>query len=291
MKSGFVNIIGNPNVGKSTLMNALVGQRLSIITSKAQTTRHRIFGILNGDNHQIVFSDTPGVIIPSYSLQEKMMGFVNASFEDADVLLYVVEAGEKTLKDGKILDRIRNHSSPLIIAMNKIDAISQQELEEYNQYWIAEFPNAEIIPISALKNFQTEYLLQRLIELVPEAPPYFDKETLTDRSERFFASEIIREKILIQYDKEVPYSCEVGIDTFKDEGHRIHIRAIIYVARDSQKGIIIGHKGQSLSNLGRHSRKELDAFFGKPTFLELFVKVNKDWRQNERQLKNFGYNS
>jgi len=291
MKSGFVNIIGNPNVGKSTLMNALVGQRLSIITSKAQTTRHRIFGILNGDNHQIVFSDTPGVIIPSYSLQEKMMGFVNASFEDADVLLYVVEPGEKSLKDLKILEKIRNHSAPLIIALNKIDTISQSKLEEFNQYWNAEFPRAEVIPISAIKNFQTDYLLQRLIDLVPEAPAYFERDALTDRNERFFASEIIREKILIQYDKEVPYSCQVEIDIFKDEGKRIHIRAIIYVARDSQKGILIGHKGQSLSNLGRNSRKELDLFFNKPTFLELYVKVNKDWRQSERQLKNFGYNT
>ncbi|GGH67327.1 GTPase Era [Phaeocystidibacter marisrubri] len=288
-KAGFVNIIGNPNVGKSTTMNAMLGERLSIITPKAQTTRHRIFGILNGEDYQVVFSDTPGVIRPAYALQESMMQFVSSAFEDADVFLYLVEVGERALKDENFYNQLKNTKTPLLLGLNKIDTVDQDKLEEEVAYWKGEFPNAEIIPLSALKKFNTDHLLSRMIALLPESPPYFAKDQLTDRSERFFASEIIREKILMNYKKEVPYSVEVNIDEFKEEEDIIRIRAVILVARESQKGIIIGHKGAMLKKVGSESRLEMEKFFQKKVFLETFVKVNKDWRDDQRKLKQFGY--
>ncbi len=288
-KSGFVNIIGNPNVGKSTTMNAMLGERLSIITPKAQTTRHRIFGILNDEDYQIVFSDTPGVIKPAYALQESMMQFVSSAFEDADIFVYLVEAGERKLKDEKFYQQLQKTKTPLLLGLNKIDRIDQEKLEEEVTFWKGEFPNAEIIPLSALKSFNTDYLLERIIALLPESPAYFDKDQLTDRTERFVASEIIREKILLNYKKEVPYSVEVLIDEFKEEEDIIRIRAVILVARESQKGIIIGHKGASLKKVGTESRKDMEEFFKKKIFLETFVKVNKDWRDDQRKLKQFGY--
>lgn len=288
-KAGFVNIIGNPNVGKSTTMNAMLGERLSIITPKAQTTRHRIFGILNGEDYQVVFSDTPGVIRPAYALQESMMQFVSSAFEDADVFLYLVEVGERALKDENFYNQLKNTKTPLLLGLNKIDMVDQDKLEEEVAYWKGEFPNAEIIPLSALKKFNTDHLLSRMIALLPESPAYFAKDQLTDRSERFFASEIIREKILMNYKKEVPYSVEVNIDEFKEEDNIIRIRAVILVARESQKGIIIGHKGAMLKKVGSESRLEMEKFFQKKVFLETFVKVNKDWRDDQRKLKQFGY--
>lgn len=288
-KAGFVNIIGNPNVGKSTTMNAMLGERLSIITPKAQTTRHRIFGILNGEDYQVVFSDTPGVIRPAYALQESMMQFVSSAFEDADVFLYLVEVGERALKDENFYNQLKNTKTPLLLGLNKIDTVDQDKLEEEVAYWKGEFPNAEIIPLSALKKFNTDHLLSRMIALLPESPAYFAKDQLTDRSERFFASEIIREKILMNYKKEVPYSVEVNIDEFKEEDNIIRIRAVILVARESQKGIIIGHKGAMLKKVGSESRLEMEKFFQKKVFLETFVKVNKDWRDDQRKLKQFGY--
>lgn len=288
-KSGFVNIIGNPNVGKSTMMNAMLGERLSIITPKAQTTRHRIFGILNDEDYQIVFSDTPGVIKPAYALQESMMQFVSSAFEDADVFVYMVEIGERALKDERFYNQLKQTETPLLICLNKIDKVDQTKLETEVAYWKNEFPEAEIIPLSALKSFNTDHLLSRLIALLPESPPYFDKSQLTDRTERFVASEIIREKILLNYQKEVPYSVEVNIEEFKEEEKIIRIRAVILVARDSQKGIIIGHKGASLKKVGTESRLEMEKFFNKKIFLETFVKVNKDWRDDQRKLKQFGY--
>lgn len=288
-KAGFVNIIGNPNVGKSTTMNAMLGERLSIITPKAQTTRHRIFGILNDEDYQVVFSDTPGVIRPAYALQESMMNFVSSAFEDADIFIYLIEIGERALKDEKFYERLKKTNTPLIIGLNKIDTVEQDKLEAEVAYWKEEFPIAEIIPLSALKEFNTDYLLQRIVELLPESPPYFDKQQLTDKSERFFTSEIIREKILLNYKKEVPYSVEVNVDEFKEEEKIIRIRAVILVARDSQKGIIIGHKGGPLKKVGTEARLEMEKFFQKKVFLELFVKVNKDWRDDQRKLKQFGY--
>ena len=288
-KAGFVNIIGNPNVGKSTLMNAMLGERLSIITPKAQTTRHRIFGILNTDEYQIVFSDTPGIIKPAYALQESMMSFVKTAFEDADIFLYIIEPGETELKDENVFKALQNTEIPLLLLINKIDLIEQQKLEDVTAHWQAMLPNAEIIPVSALRNFHTDYVLQRLLALLPESPPYFDKEALTDKSERFIISEIIREKILLTYQKEIPYSVEVTIDSFKDEETIIRIAATIHVARESQKGILIGHKGEKLKRVGIAARKEGEAFFGKHIYLELFVKVAKDWRDDAKKLKNFGY--
>lgn len=288
-KSGFVNIIGNPNVGKSTTMNAMLGERLSIITPKAQTTRHRIFGILNDENYQIVFSDTPGVIQPSYALQESMMEFVSSAFEDADIFLYLIEVGERMLKDEKFYDRLKKTDTPLIIGLNKMDKVDQEKLEEEVAYWSKEFPKAEIMPLSALNAFNTDILLTRIIDLLPESPPYFDKDHITDKSERFVASEIIREKILMNYKKEVPYSVEVNIDEFKEEEKINRIRAVILVARESQKGIIIGHQGKMLKKVGTEARLEMEKFFDKKIFLELFVKVSKDWRDDQRQLKRFGY--
>ena len=288
-KSGFVNIIGNPNVGKSTLMNAMVGERLSIITPKAQTTRHRIFGILNEPEYQIVFSDTPGVIQPAYKMQEHMMNFVSEAFDDADVFLYLVEPGDRALKDEGFFQKLYTTELPVLLIINKIDTTDQEKLEEEVAYWKESLPNAEIIPISALEKANIDYLLQRLVALIPLSPPYFDKEALTDKTERFFVSELVREQILLNYKKEIPYSVEVDVEEFKEEEDIIRIRAIIYVARDSQKGILIGHKGSMLKRVGIGARKQLEAFFSKQVHLETFVKVKKNWRDNDLQLKRFGY--
>ena len=288
-KAGFVNIIGNPNVGKSTLMNAFVGEKLSIITSKAQTTRHRIFGIVSGDDFQIVFSDTPGIIKPSYALQASMMDFVKSAFEDADILIYMVEIGEKELKDEAFFKRINQLDVPVLLLINKVDTSDQGVLEEQVAYWKEKVPRAEIYPISALRNFQTEVVFNRIIELLPESPAFFPKDQLTDKPERFFVNEIIREKILLHYKKEIPYSVEVETESFADSETIIHIRSVIMVERESQKGIIIGHKGEALKRVGVEARADLEKFFGKQIHLELFVKVNKDWRNNVRQLRRFGY--
>ena len=288
-KAGFVNIIGNPNVGKSTLMNAFVGEKLSIITSKAQTTRHRIFGIVSGDDFQVVFSDTPGIIKPSYALQASMMDFVKSAFEDADILIYMVEIGEKELKDEAFFNRINKLEVPVLLLINKVDTSDQSVLEEQVAYWKEKVPNAEIYPISALRNFQTEVVFNRIIELLPESPAFFPKDQLTDKPERFFVNEIIREKILLHYKKEIPYSVEVETESFADSETIIHIRSVIMVERESQKRIIIGHKGEALKRVGIEARTDLEKFFGKQIHLELFVKVNKDWRNNVRQLRRFGY--
>ena len=290
-KAGFVNIIGNPNVGKSTLMNAFVGEKLSIITSKAQTTRHRIFGIVSGDDFQVVFSDTPGIIKPSYALQASMMDFVKSAFEDADILIYMVEIGEKELKDEVFFNRINKLDVPVLLLINKVDTSDQNILEEQVAYWKEKVPRAEIFPISALRNFQTEVVFNRIIELLPESPAFFPKDQLTDKPERFFVNEIIREKILLHYKKEIPYSVEVETESFADSETIIHIRSVIMVERESQKGIIIGHKGEALKRVGVEARVDLEKFFGKQIHLELFVKVNKDWRSNARQLRRFGYDT
>lgn len=290
-KAGFVNIIGNPNVGKSTLMNAFVGEKLSIITSKAQTTRHRIFGIVSGDDFQVVFSDTPGIIKPSYALQASMMDFVKSAFEDADILIYMVEIGEKELKDEVFFNRINKLEVPVLLLINKVDTSDQSTLEEQVAYWKEKVPRAEIFPISALRNFQTEVVFNRIIELLPESPAFFPKDQLTDKPERFFVNEIIREKILLHYKKEIPYSVEVETESFADSETIIHIRSVIMVERESQKGIIIGHKGEALKRVGVEARADLEKFFGKQIHLELFIKVNKDWRSNARQLRRFGYDT
>ena len=290
-KAGFVNIIGNPNVGKSTLMNAFVGEKLSIITSKAQTTRHRIFGIVSGDDFQVVFSDTPGIIKPSYALQASMMDFVKSAFEDADILIYMVEIGEKELKDEVFFNRINKLDVPVLLLINKVDTSDQSILDEQVAYWKENVPRAEIFPISALRNFQTEVVFNRIIELLPESPAFFPKDQLTDKPERFFVNEIIREKILLHYKKEIPYSVEVETESFADSETIIHIRSVIMVERESQKGIIIGHKGEALKRVGVEARVDLEKFFGKQIHLELFVKVNKDWRSNARQLRRFGYDT
>ena len=290
-KAGFVNIIGNPNVGKSTLMNAFVGEKLSIITSKAQTTRHRIFGIVSGDDFQVVFSDTPGIIKPSYALQASMMDFVKSAFEDADILIYMVEIGEKELKDEVFFNRINKLEVPVLLLINKVDTSDQSTLEEQVAYWKEKVPRAEIFPISALRNFQTEVVFNRIIELLPESPAFFPKDQLTDKPERFFVNEIIREKILLHYKKEIPYSVEVETESFADSETIIHIRSVIMVERESQKGIIIGHKGEALKRVGVEARTDLEKFFGKQIHLELFVKVNKDWRSTARQLRRFGYDT
>jgi len=288
-RAGFVNIVGNPNVGKSTLMNSLVGEKLSIITSKAQTTRHRILGIVNGEEFQLVLSDTPGVIKPSYELQSSMMDFVKTAIDDADILIYMIEIGESSLKDENLFNKIKSSSIPVVVLINKIDLSNQEELESQVSEWSKKLPNAEIFPISALKEFQVDNLLQRLIELLPESPPYFPKDQLTDKPERFFVNEIIREKILINYNKEIPYSVEILTEEFKEDQKIIRIRSVIMVERNSQKGIIIGHKGSALKKIGIESRKDLEIFFGKQIHIELFVKVNKNWRSNQHQLKRFGY--
>ena len=288
-KSGFVNIIGNPNVGKSTLMNSLVGEKLSIITSKAQTTRHRILGIVNGENFQLVLSDTPGIIKPNYELQASMMDFVKTAIDDADIIIYMIEVGESTLKDKDLYNKIKSSKIPVLLVINKIDLTNQGDLEEQVGKWKDKLPNAAVFPISALQKFQIENLLQRLIELLPESPAYFPKDQLTDKPERFFVNEIIREKILLNYKKEIPYSVEVITEEFKEDETIIRIRSIIMVERDSQKGIIIGHKGDALKKTGIQARKDLEDFFGKQIHIELFVKVNKNWRNNQNQLKRFGY--
>ena len=288
-KAGFVNIIGNPNVGKSTLMNVLIGEKLSIITHKAQTTRHRILGILNEDNYQIVFSDTPGIIKPAYKLQESMMNFVQSAFQDADVLIYMVEMGEKQLKDKALFEKIRSTKIPLLLLLNKIDLSEQKQVEKQIKLWKERVPNAEILPISALNKFNMDKILERIIELLPVSPPYYDKDAITDKSERFFVAENIREKILKYYKKEVPYSVQVEVEEFEDENDIIRIRAIIYVLRESQRGIIIGHKGVGIKRIGTEARRELERFFDKKIFLETVVKVKKNWRDDDRQLKSFGY--
>ncbi len=290
-KAGFVNIIGNPNVGKSTLMNAFVGEKLSIITSKAQTTRHRILGIVNGDNFQVLFSDTPGIIKPAYELQESMMGFVKSAFEDADVLLYMVEIGEQELKDDGFFNKIKNSKIPVLLLLNKIDKSNQEQLETQVQLWTQKVPNAEIIPISALEGFQVKEVFNRIIELLPESPAFYPKDQLTDKPERFFINETIREKILLHYKKEIPYAVEIETEEFFEEEKIIRVRSVIMVERETQKGIVIGHKGAALKLVGIEARKDLEAFFGKQIHLELYVKVNKNWRSNQNQLKRFGYNN
>ena len=290
-RSGFINIIGNPNVGKSTLMNNLVGEKLSIITSKAQTTRHRILGIVNGDNFQLIFSDTPGIIKPSYELQDSMMDFVKSALEDADVLLYMVEIGEKSIKDSEVHDKIQSAKIPTIILLNKIDLSTQEDIKNQINLWSNQYPDTEIYPVSALNNFNTEKVINRIIELIPESPAYFPKDQLTDKPERFFVNEKLREKILLYYNKEIPYSVEVQTEEFKEEESIIRIRSLILVERESQKGIIIGHNGVALKKIGSKARIELEKFFGKKIFIELHVKVSKNWRSNSNQLRKFGYKS
>ena len=288
-KAGFVNIIGNPNVGKSTLMNAFVGERLSIITSKAQTTRHRILGIVNGDDFQIVFSDTPGIIKPAYSLQESMMNFVKSAFDDADILIYMVEIGEKDLKDEAFFNKIINSKIPVLLLVNKIDTSEQEILEEKMSYWKDKVPNALVYPLSALENFNVDTVFDKILELLPESPAFYPKDQLTDKPERFFVNEKIREKILMYYKKEIPYAVEVVTEEFEEADDIIRMRAIIMVERDTQKGIIIGHKGSALKRVGAEARKDLEIFFAKKIFLELYVKVNKNWRNDKKQLRRFGY--
>lgn len=289
-KAGFVNIIGNPNVGKSTLMNAFVGEKLSIITSKAQTTRHRILGIVNGEDFQVVLSDTPGIIKPAYQLQASMMDFVKSAFEDADILIYMVEIGERELKDEAFFKKIIHSEIPVLLLLNKIDLSNQDQLEEQVQLWKEKVPNAEIYPVSALQGFNVKEVFERIVELLPESPAFYPKDTLTDKPERFFVNEIIREKILIHYKKEIPYSVEIDTEEFQEEEEIIRIRSVVMVERETQKGIIIGHKGSALKRVGVEARKDLEKFFGKQVHLELYVKVNKNWRSNDRQLKRFGYN-
>ncbi len=289
-KAGFVNIIGNPNVGKSTLMNAFVGEKLSIITSKAQTTRHRILGIVNGENFQVVLSDTPGIIKPAYELQASMMDFVKSAFEDADVLVYMVEIGEKELKDEAFFKKITNSKIPVLLLINKIDTSNQDQLEAQVKLWSEKVPNALIYPISALEGFNVKEVFEKIIELLPESPAFYPKDQLTDKPERFFVNENIREKILLNYKKEIPYAVEVDTEEFFEEENIIRMRSVIMVERDTQKGIIIGHKGSALKKVGVEARKDLEKFFGKQVHLELYVKVNKNWRSDQRQLKRFGYN-
>ncbi|MBR6605008.1 MAG: GTPase Era [Prevotella sp.] len=301
-KAGFVNIVGNPNVGKSTLMNQLVGERISIATFKAQTTRHRIMGIVNTDDMQIVFSDTPGVLKPNYKLQESMLAFSESALQDADVLLYVTDVVENPEKNKDFLDKVAKMNVPVLLLINKIDITpteadggkknnAGEALGNIVEKWHTLLPNAEILPISAKNKFGIDMLLKRIKELLPDSPPYFDKEQLTDKPARFFVSEIIREKILLYYDKEIPYSVEVSVEQFKEDAKRINISAVIYVERDSQKGIIIGHQGTALKKVSTESRKALERFFGKSIFLEVFVKVDKDWRSSQRELDSFGYNN
>ena len=288
-RAGFVNIIGNPNVGKSTLMNAFVGEQLSIITSKAQTTRHRILGIVNGDDFQLVLSDTPEIIKPAYELQSSMMHFVKSAFEDADILIYMVEIGEKSLKDEAFFKKITGTKTPVILLINKIDTSDQEVLEEQAELWQSKVPNAEFYPISALTGFNVKNVFNRIIELLPESPPFYPKDQLTDKPERFFVNEKIREKILLHYKKEIPYAVEVDTEEFFEEEKIIRMRSVIMVERETQKGILIGHKGKALKRVGSEARKDLEQFFGKQVHLELYVKVNKNWRSNTRQLKRFGY--
>ncbi|WP_460218065.1 GTPase Era [Psychroserpens sp. MEBiC05023] len=289
-KAGFVNIIGNPNVGKSTLMNAFIGEKLSIITSKAQTTRHRILGIVNGDDFQVILSDTPGIIKPAYELQASMMDFVKSAFEDADVLIYMVEIGEKELKDDAFFKKITNSKIPVLLLLNKIDKSDQEQLESQVLLWSEKVPKAEIFPISALEGFNIKEVFDRILALLPESPPFYPKDQLTDKPERFFVNEKIREKILMHYKKEIPYAVEIDTEEFFEEEDIIRMRSVIMVERDTQKGIIIGHKGSALKRVGIEARKDLEQFFGKQVHLELYVKVNKNWRSDQRQLRRFGYN-
>lgn len=288
-KAGFVNIVGNPNVGKSTLMNLLMGARISIATFKAQTTRHRIMGIINSEDSQIVFSDTPGVLKPNYKLQEEMLAFSVSALQDADVLLYVTDVVEKADKNGEFLEKVKKMSVPVLILINKIDLSNQKELEEIVAKWHEQLPTAEIYPISAKAKFNMDYVLKRIKELLPESPPYFGKDQWTDKPARFFVTEIIREKILLYYAKEIPYAVEVVVEQFKETEKKIHINAIIYVERESQKGIIIGHRGYALKKISTEARKTLEKFFAKHIFLEIFVKVDKDWRSNTQRLEAYGY--
>ena len=288
-RSGFVNIIGNPNVGKSTLMNQLVGEKLSIITSKAQTTRHRIMGIVNGEDFQIVYSDTPGILKPNYKLQEKMMKFVRGAITDADVLLYVTDTVEDSDRSAEIIEKVRLSGIPTIVVINKVDLTTPDKLVALVEKWQALLPDAIIAPCSAKENFNVEGVFNLILERLPEGEAFYPKDTLTDKTLRFFASEIIREKILLNYDKEIPYSCEIAIEAYKEEPTIDRISATIYVARNSQKGIVIGHKGEKLKRVGQAARHDLEAFLGKRVFLELYVKVNEDWRNNDNQLKRFGY--
>ena len=289
-KSGFVNIIGNPNVGKSTLINSLLGHKLSIITHKAQTTRHRILGILNDDNYQIVFSDTPGIIKPKYELQESMMNFVSSIFEDADILIYMIDASsEKYSNDDKIIEKLKSSKLPLLVLLNKIDLSSQDSVTQKMAEISISFPTAKLFAISALNNFNLDILKEKIIQLLPDAPAYFSKDTLTDKSERFFVEEIIREKILTHYKNEIPYSVEIEVEEFIEKSDFVRIRAIIYVMRNSQKGIIIGHKGLGLKRIGSESRRDIEKMLEKKIFLETPVKVKKNWRNDKKQLKNFGY--
>lgn len=288
-RAGFVNIIGNPNVGKSTLMNALVGERLSIITSKAQTTRHRIMGIVNGDDFQIVYSDTPGILKPAYKLQESMMNFVRGAVDDADVILYVTDTVEQGDRSDEVIERINRSGIPAIAVINKIDLTTPEALEALVDAWHAKMPGAVIVPVSAREQFNMKGVLDAILERLPEGEAFYPKDTLTDKTLRFFASEIIREKILLNYDKEIPYCCEIEIDTYREEPSIDRISATIYVARNSQKGIVIGHRGEKLKRVGQAAREDMERFLGKKVFLQLFVKVQDDWRNNERQLRRFGY--
>ena len=288
-KSGFVNIIGNPNVGKSTLMNALVGEKLSIITSKAQTTRHRIMGIVNGDDFQIVYSETPGILKPAYKLQESMMNFVQGAVDDADVILYVTDTVEQSDRSQSIIERINNSGIPTIVVINKIDLTTPEQLDILAAQWQQKIPQAVIIPVSAKEKVGMTGVLEAILQRLPEGEPFYPKDTLTDKTLRFFASEIIREKILLNYDKEIPYCCEIEIDSYKEEPTIDRISATIYVARQSQKGIVIGHKGERLKRVGQKAREDMERFLGKKVFLQLFVKVQDDWRNSERELRRFGY--
>lgn len=291
MKSGFVNLVGNPNVGKSSLMNLLTGERISIATFKAQTTRHRIMGIVNTDDAQIVFSDTPGVLKPNYKMQEAMLAFSESALQDADVLLYVTDVVERADKNADFLAKVREISVPVLLLINKIDTSNQQDLERLVSEWHEQLPKAEIFPVSAKAKFNVDTVLRRIKELLPDAPPYFERDQWTDKPARFFVTEIIREKILLYYDKEIPYACEVSVERFKEQEKSIHINAIIYVERESQKGIIIGHQGVALKKVSTEARKEMERFFQKNIFLELFVKVDKDWRNNDRRLNAYGYHN
>ena len=288
-KAGFVNIVGNPNVGKSTLMNVLVGEKVSIATFKAQTTRHRIMGIYNTDDMQIVFSDTPGVLKPNYKLQESMLNFSTSALTDADILLYVTDVVETPDKNSEFMEKVRQMDVPLLLLINKIDLTDQEKLVALVEEWKQLLPKAEIIPFSAKNKFNTDYIMKRVKDLLPDSPPYFEKDQWTDKPARFFVNEIIREKILLYYDKEIPYSVEVVVDSFKEDARKISIQAVIYVERESQKGIIIGHQGKAIKKVASEARKDLEKFFGKTIFLETFVKVDKDWRNSDKELRNFGY--
>jgi len=289
-KSGFINIIGNPNVGKSTLSNIMVGKKLSIISHKSQTTRHRILGIVNDDNYQMIFSDTPGILKPAHKLHESMMDSIKMTFEDADIIMYVVEYKDYDLRNSKLINKIKSSKVPLLLIINKIDSIDQQKLDNEIEHWNEVLPNAEIWPISAIENFNVNELKNRLIDILPTGPAYFPKDQLSDKPERFFVNEIIREKILINFKKEIPYSVEVVTESFEEELKIIKIRSIIMVERNSQKGIIIGHKGEAIKKIGTQSRIDIESFFNKKVFLDLQVKVNKNWRSSDSELKRFGYN-